>query len=264
MDRKRSLLPGLVVDRGVRPQPTPKPPQEWQLAAKRQIVATRLVRDRKDNVGRFLLGLSLAYNDLKGLVMFEQYLVAMGRPKPDDFSPYAGQWRGVTVQIQRWIAGVLHEIMNVIASPKNRAVLKGPEFPLLVARIGKANQEAWNNLVTVAQAPMNKLSMTTLLHRIRNWTAFHYGGTNLADAYADLFTQIAGLSPSEANLAAQVSLGADMDGTRFYYADAAAQQVMQNQLLAHGTTLDEVFEIAQQVNLALAALLRAFIDLRDQ
>ncbi len=110
---------------------------------------------------------------------------------------------------------------------------------------------------------MNQPNMTQLLHRIRNWTAFHYGASNLADGFAELFGRIATTNQTEAKRAPQYSLGVDMDGTRFYYTDAAAQQVMANQLAAAGATLDDVFAIGLKVNLAIAALLRAFIQSRD-
>lgn len=238
-------------------------PQSWQLAAKREAVPNTIVRNRNDLIGHFFLALSLAFNDLKGLIMFEQYLAAMGRPPPGDFSPHAGQWYGTTVQTQRWIAGVLHEIMNVITNQRYRTVLAGTELRTLLEQVGPENQAAWRNLVTIARTPMNQGNMTTLLHRIRNWTGFHYAGMNLADGFTDFFGRVATQTPTEGNRSAQYSLGVDMDGTRFYYADAAAQQVMNQQLAAAGQTIEEVFDVAKQVNMAVAALLRAFIDSRD-
>lgn len=164
--------------------PTPKPPQEWRIAPKRAVAANALIKDKNDLIGRFFLGMSLAFNDLKGLVMFEQYLKAMGRPTVADFSPHFGQWHGVNVQIQRWIVGVLHEIMNVIDAKQYRSVVDGLELKQLVASIEERNRKAWNTLVAVARAPSNRPGMAAVLLRIRNDAAFHYDykGRGLADA----------------------------------------------------------------------------------
>lgn len=54
-----------------------------------------------------------------------------------------------------------------------------------------------------------------------------------------------------------------MDATRFYFADAAAQQVMSTQLLQNQATIEDVFAFGLEVNLALAALIGAFIRSRE-
>lgn len=97
MERFKRLVRSLNLDRGVPPSPSPRPPPQWELAAKQELPATSLVRDQHDHVGAFFLALALAFNDLKGLIMFELYLNSMGKPDTGDYSPHAGQWGGVMV-----------------------------------------------------------------------------------------------------------------------------------------------------------------------
>ena len=68
-------------------------------------------------------------------------------------------------------------------------------------------------------------SSSTVLAMVRSNAAFHYYQPKmLAEAYRAFFFT----DPTSANNeAAYVSVGNDMDATRFYYADAAAQRCMQ-------------------------------------
>lgn len=213
-----------------------------------------------DRIGQFFLGLAIAFNDLKGLVMFEQYLAAMGRPTTTDYSPYFGQWHGTNVQIQRWIIGVLHEIMNVIGATEYRSVRDGAAVADLVSRVSPENRAAWNEIVAVATNTRGR-RMSALLMRIRNGAAFHYGfrGNGLAAAYGRRFAP--GAPPP--NQAAQFSTGTDMNATRFYYADAAAQQVMVENLDGENAMIDELLELANTVNVAVASVLVVFIRSRN-
>jgi hypothetical protein len=259
------LVKRLVVTRGAAKDPTPRPPQAWELAPKQAVSADKLVRDHNDTIGRFFLNLALAFNDLKGLVMFEQYLIAMGRPAVADFGPHFGQWHGTNTQIHRWIAAVLHEVMNTIGASQFKSVLSGKELRGLVAALPPAQRTSWDTLVTVATAPLNKPGMTSLLMRIRNEAGFHYGykGIELAKSYRALYCDEAKKNPNGANEAAQYSVANDMDGTRFYFADGAAQHLMQSRLASNSATIEEIFNLANDVNVALANLIGRFIESRD-
>src|SRR5262245_15231819 len=196
--------------------------RRWELAPKVEVPAIKLVHHESDQMGRFMVALSLAFNDLKGMVLFEQYLLSIGRPGPDDWSANAGQWRGAAGQIHRWIAGILYEVMKLIA--KNKMLLRSKELLGLVATLPDDTQQAWNDLTTAALDTSGKMS--SLLLRIRNSAAFHYDQKSLGDGFKKQFIVDAAAKSTEANRSAQYSYGPDMDGTRFYYADAAAQQTL--------------------------------------
>jgi hypothetical protein len=79
--------------------------KRWSLAPLEHAQQKLLLAGPDDYTGRFFLALALAYNDLKGATLFEQYLLGYGGPAPDDLSEHRGQWIGMMVQLKRWIAG---------------------------------------------------------------------------------------------------------------------------------------------------------------
>lgn len=101
-----------------------------------------------------------------------------------------------------------------------------------------------------------------MLLRIRNSAAFHYDSKSLRNGFKKQFLLDATEKPSEANRVPQCSVGPDMDGTRFYYADAAAQQVMFAAGILFGApeTDRAVVELAGDVNDVVAPLIAAFIQ----
>jgi hypothetical protein len=185
----------------------------------------------------------------------------MGRPGPDDWSEDAGQWRGVAVQIHRWIAGVLHEVMVVIQ--KNRHVLKTSEAQSVIDSLTARNRTIWEQLVVTALDKTGKTA--TLLERVRDNAAFHYGPKDLGLGYRKQFEVDAKERPHVANLTAQFSFGKDMDATRFFFADAAAQQRMSMLGLQFGApeTDRRIVELAGEVNDAIVPLVLAFIHARS-
>ena len=104
-----------------------------------------------------------------------------------------------------------------------------------------------------------------MLLRIRNSAAFHYDAKTLRAGFKKQFLDDARVQPTEANRAPQFSVGPDMDGTRFYYADAAAQQAISTIGLLFGApeTDRAVIELAAGFNEAVAPLIAAFIRQRQ-
>jgi hypothetical protein len=245
----------------VMPNAKPVPPQEWELSALLQSPATKLVAGKQDTLGQFFLSLAVAFNDLKGLIMFQQYLTAMRRPPNDSPpSPHVGQWHGTAAQLERYIIGVLHETMNVIAVKRFADLRNGAEMKAIVSSIGTKNRAAWDTLVAVATEAPTHSKWSPLLRSIRNAASFHYNhkSNEFIEAYLSWFDPAKAANEAK-RAAAMYSLGVDMDGTRFYYADAAAQQAMAKLLADQGATVDDVSKLALAMNNALAAMLRRFI-----
>lgn len=232
----------------------------WQLSPKLAVDAQLLVRNDSDQVGQLFLALALAVNDLKGLVLFERYLLAVGRPGPDDWAEDAAQWRGLAVQIHRWAAGVLHEVMVLLL--KHKTVLRSTEIKSLVATLSVEGAAKWTELTEAALTTNGKVH--SLLLRVRNTAAFHYDSKSLRVGFKKQFLQDAAARPTAANQSPQYSAGPDLDATRFYYADAAAQQVMFAAGLLFGApeTDRALVELATGFNQAVAPLVAAFIRVR--
>jgi hypothetical protein len=238
------------------------PPQfrKWELGALEGIDPRRLLRDENDSVGRLFLTLAAVFNDLKGMVIFEGYLLDYGQPNPGQPTPELAQWRGMQTQVHRCIAGVLFELMNVLTHSRTRAALASAELPQLLDIVADETRVRWDSLISDAptHAPLAN-ARQSLLHQLRNCVAFHYDQVSLARSFLDAFVAQPATSLKRRAL---FSYGPDMDGTRYHYADAAQQRLFL--ALADGrteaaSTDAAVVEIAVQVNEALAPLIRAFI-----
>lgn len=236
--------------------------QRWKLDPIEHADPHALLSGPDDAVGRFFLALAVAYNDLKGAVLFEQYLLGYGRPAPGDFSEHGGQWRGTMTHLHRWIGGCLYELMILLDEDDSKAALASTEIRELLAVMPPKRRDAWADLVDAAQNKHTSKRSPLLL--IRNTTGFHYDQKTLAKGYRAQFDREAKANPSAANRTAQFSLGDTMQGTRFYYADAAAQRAfldvgLKPKAKPYGNADDGIIEIAGEVNEAVGPLLQTFV-----
>jgi hypothetical protein len=138
----------------------PMAPDAWELAEKIEVPAQLLVRNASDQFGRVFLAFALAFNDLKGVVLLEKYVLAFERPVPGETTPYAGQWYGLKTQVHRTVASIVHEVMEVIRA--NARLLDGREMEGLVTSLKSSQQAAWRELSSAAQAPPGADARTRL------------------------------------------------------------------------------------------------------
>jgi len=230
--------------------------RRWDLAELQSIDATRLLGGPEDATGKFFLVLAVAFNDLKGMVIYERFLIDYGVPSDAVATPTLAQWRGIRTQIHRWIAGSIFELMKFIASDRSREALAGAELQRVVGRVAASVRAQWTVLVAAARGEHTRPN--GFLFRLRNSAAFHYNEVELERAYRSVFVDNAQTAPNAANQSAMYSVGGDMDATRFYYADAAAQRLF----LSFGveTPSDRaIVELAEAVNASLGPLIAAFI-----
>ena len=81
------------------------------------------------------------------------------------------------------MTGVLHEVMVVVQ--KKRHLLAAADTQAIVAKVDPKHQKTWKDLVTAALDTSGNTA--TLLLRIRNNAAFHYGPKDLGDGYKKQF-----------------------------------------------------------------------------
>ena len=98
-----------------------------------------------------------------------------------------------------------------------------------------------------------------MLAGLRNSSSFHYNGNRLRNSFQEYFEG----NQTAASRAAYYSAGVDMDGTRFYFADAAAQTDYKNAGKHRGRETDkEIVKLAKDINDAFAMLISAFLKSR--
>ncbi len=234
----------------------------WPLAPCRSYAPKQIVGGPDDEEGRFFLALAVAYNDLKGLVMFDGYVNEYSRPASDDTTGPAAQWHGIKVQIQRWLAGVIYEVVRLLS--EHRPLIASDSFKELLSGLHEESVECWSDLVDTARGNAGPRSARhKLLVRIRNNLAFHYyDPKTFAAGFQDHFSATPKTARNEFALA---SIGESMEKTRFYYADAASQAAMNAIADARnmGPADEAVISLTVELNRAIAPLLAAFLERRS-
>jgi hypothetical protein len=242
-------------------------PARQTLGARREVEPARLIRGTADIVGEFMIALAAVFNDLKDVAAFETLLLPT-LPGPTDYSVDAGEWRGRHLMINRFIAGIIHELMELIV--QKQRVLNEIEFQRVLGRIQAPAKADWEALVQVANRQgTDGDAMRRTLAYVRNNVSFHYTAlSEIGRAWQRVFVE----GPrTEANRTAVYSLGDNMERTRFHFADAAFEGAMfraGEQFLGPASTDAErvdarIIETAGRVNTALRFMLEEFIAQRS-
>jgi hypothetical protein len=237
----------------------------------RKIAPSKLVGDEPDEIEDFFLVLAVIYNDLKGLVYFDnEYKKNHKLPERGEISAYAGEYGGMTTQLYKLVAGMINEFLIFLKNHEN--VYFHPRFQLILLRLPKAVKIQWNDILDAAFERSNKNDSKSIGYKlmlIRNHVAFHYHQSEkvLRPAYQKFF--------ADKNLFgadhAYYSDGGNLQLTRYYYADAAVQRYLfktandqnkmsyESDLAAYNKLQSETFLLVTTMNMVLANLLRQFI-----
>ena len=219
---------------------------------------TVIPRTGTDRGASFFLALALIYNDMKGLLWWHTQADKHARPK-GEISAVAGQLAGFTIQIKRLAAGLLHELLETFN--EFRDIVLSREMEGLVESLPIDIQGQWNDLINLSNVRKGATAsaFARVIRSIRERTAFHYRDRKaLVRGFRKHFYES---PPSPYNEHAYVSLGPNLEGSRFYYADAAAVAVMGEiaQDLGEDDWQAQVRDTLRKLNFALVYLLRAYL-----
>lgn len=171
------------------------------------------------------LGLGVIYNDLKGFIFLEKTLIDFYRkPAGDEISVQTGNYAGTLVQVKRLISSTVNEFF--IFLEKNQDIFAGKEFREILSRIPNDKKDLWTGLNEAAVGNLTKVSkQIKALAIIRNNITFHYdhSGKQLRSGFLSRF--LGEYEDSRKNKA-YYSIGDTIGDTRFYFADAAAEESM--------------------------------------
>ena len=228
-----------------------KPGAERAHAALLGVDPTKLYADKP--VARLLIAFATVYNDLRGALQVSD----LAKTSPAAPLPFRGERAGMSYQATRVLGSVLHELLVLLEN--ERATVSMPAFQRLVDRLPTPEpRAAWEALISAA----DKKSATpeaSLLVKLRNGLGFHYSTKVLGKAYEDAF-----LSPRPPPLRTRAVYvdGDSMDGTRFMFADAVAEQALPTYLgLPREDIYKAIEKVATNANVALRYLLVAYLRL---
>jgi hypothetical protein len=219
-------------------------------------------------LGRLILVLAVAFNDLKGIMLFHGLLRGEARLQAGESLSSSSQYAGLVQQIARFMAGMVHELMVELKEDQTAAI-ESPEFQRIIQNLTYQARGSWQALLQVArgeektdtpasdatQEPAD-LSYADMLVRIRNSVAFHYSAKALARGYREHFAD----ASRPHSTRAVFSDGRSMEDTRFFFADAAAIQAVGSVTgLTSQTVLNRTAQLAGTINLALKPIVTAYV-----
>ena len=206
------------------------------------------IYEKYDKIEDFFITLGLFFNDLKGLILFENLLVDnFEKPSEEEATSHAGNYGGVLAQIHRLFASAIHEFFEFLN--KNKEILLMDEFKEILNKLPKEDKSLWEGLFAAATGDLSKLTdFLKALLRIRNNLGFHYydSGKNLRRGYKSFFSR----ERTNKNQFAYYSIGETVEATRFFFSDAAADEA--TQLVAGKEEKSEVNESLKQYRTQLA------------
>ncbi|MDP2984058.1 MAG: hypothetical protein Q8O92_12105 [Candidatus Latescibacter sp.] len=208
------------------------------------------------SVCNLVLSLSLVYNDFRDIYVAHDAINKSLLNEPLRETKLSGEISGLRVHLLRIQAGIIFELFNLIEHSVN--AIEEPIFNKIISKINKQGREAWTALKIAA---INHTSTGEVGHSLlflRNKIAFHYDPKEIFKGYSNAF-----LSPTTKRIP-YVSRGSNLQQTRFYFADASAQDYMvikasNDEVKAFINGRAEVFN---HVHIAIYEIVTKYIQLR--
>lgn len=218
------------------------------------------VFDPKDPFDQTLLGLALAFNDLRDCMWVTQQ-VHLGTSKEERLDGYDGTVRGMHLWVGRLTIGLLHEVLTALEE-RSELLTSDRARAIEEAAITNRARAEWQDLLRLALNPDDERRQFLL--RVRNALSFHYHSPKvLARGFERHFRTA---TPGDYSQYLYASIGESIAGTRFLFADAAAQAASANTGAATMGTEDfaRIDALAADVAKGLWGILVAYIGARAQ
>jgi hypothetical protein len=212
----------------------------------------------------FVLLLGLAYNDIKALCWVDDQL-RKGVPNwegPPTADPYAGNWMGTLKTFDRLSSGVLTETYYLVRKYTALGVFKTPLFDRAFRKLDRRYRDFWKAFLQDAEHPRGE-RFRTFHESVRNTVGFHY--SRAGKAMTEGYRAHVAMKPGDPKCdRAWASFGKHMEGSRFYFADAAAVQLQER--IAHEAgkvTPDERKDNVRNLNFGIRMLLENLLEELD-
>lgn len=186
-------------------------------------------KSKVNNLDNFFLALGVIFNDLKGLILFNDLLKEdYTKPVQREISSHAGEYTGIQLQIFKLSVALINEFFSTIKNNKN--VVGDIRFKLIEKGLNKEIRKKWDNFLYIIFNPdKNSDNYISKIARIRSNIVYHYdqSGTQLRDSFVKKFFEA---PKDDSNRKAYYSIGDTIGLTRFFYCDAMVQGYLNEHL----------------------------------
>ena len=214
-----------------------------------------------DPLQQFILGLSVAYNDLKDLHVVMTWLAAMPTDGPGG-ETHSQQRDGMIIQQSKRAFACIHGILELLTA--HRKLLRQPEVTRLLDRLSPRFRADWDAMADVALGRKDdpKSEMARKLAKIRhNFSAHYHQPRALLRGYQRRFFHD---SKHPRTRFALFAIGKDLEDSRFHFADVAVEGGMFDIIAPADIApfVEEWGDLVESVNRAIFGLVREYLRSR--
>ena len=240
---------------------------DFNLAGLQRFKPEILLNDTsEESIDALFLALAIIFNDLKDLLWWAHQL-EKSKVDRKGVSAVAGQISGMRNHVNRLIVGLINELLDLLKKQKN--VLESPSFTDITSKLNIETSRYLKEITTTAlvsnspkKDPEKLIKFRQALTDVRNKGAFHYKDlAAFVEGYRHHFSANNPIDRKYRDLA-YFSDGKNAEETRFFYADAAIEGMVQLKTTASlGAEYQDQFKIlALKINQLLKPLLVCYLD----
>ena len=194
------------------------------------------------------VALALAHNDFRDIHAGLAILADMAPGDPE--TARKGLHSGMSIALVRAMFGVIDEVLNLIR--KSQPAITTEAFRTVYRKLPKTHRESWDDLSDTALAKKTPGTKVRSIADVRNAVSFHYNRESLGVCFRRVFCKSDSRPP-------MVSRGLSLVSTRYYFADAAAEEASVGVSAAIAYAEDPLID---QIRLTLGRLVEGFVEHR--
>ena len=202
-------------------------------------------------LAKLMLTFCLIFNDFKDQI----WLFTLLEPyheldAPKKKTARLGQIRGMRAHCMRMIIATLREFLIVIK--ENKRLIASSDFSIVINNIDRKTKKKWQEIVELAEKEKSDDPFYKTIIKIRNSGTYHY--KNMKSLFQGLQFYI-----KKEGVDGYLSLGENLERTRFYFGDASVQYY-HKKLLDDYTCFDKELEkYVLNINKTLRFIIESYI-----
>jgi len=215
--------------------------------------------DEDERICGFSLALALYSNDAKVLLGLTIQMIDQA-PDFKTICEELGEYTAQKNYLHRLVYAHLHEL-HYILSQHHETVSKIPLFKKVLTNMSKGSRRNWDELVKMSLDKND--SMKSWLKNVRDGLGFHYvRHSHLLDGYRKWSEQLKPGGKSERQEGAYISAGKSVKTTRYYFADAAVDAWMGEELKSFPDPSGSLVHLMERNVIAISGFINSFVNTR--
>jgi len=211
-----------------------------------------------DDVDNLFLSLGLIFNDLKGIILFNDLIKKhYEKPIPGEINAHAGEYAGIQLQIVKLSVALIDEFLKVLE--KNKSTVNSFKFKLIEKGLNKELKNKWTNILALALNPNNNSnSYLSKIARVRSNITYHYdhSGTQLRNSFIKRFFNT---PKDESNKKAYYSMGGTIETTRYFYCDAVIHEYINEHLKIESLDyVEKTNKLTRDMSMVIVNLMKSY------